>query len=136
MLKEYTKDNYYARFDILSYHCCRETYLTLPYLCQSQWSMNSRSRSPGQCVCSEYTKDNYYARFDILSYHCCRETHLTSHICQSHWTMKCNFYKVNGMWKVGQGHNVCLISIQSSISMQGLTLAAIPAAETHFNVNC
>ena len=73
----------------------------------------------------EYVQHNYsYARFDNYSYHCCRETHFSSRlyiIFDSQWSVKCRSRALC--------HGVCLKSMSRTITMQGIILAAITAAE-------
>ena len=52
MLQEYTEDNYYARFDTHSYHCCFETHFTTQ-IYVSQLSVKYKSIPGGHSVCSK-----------------------------------------------------------------------------------
>ena len=79
-----------------------------------------------------YVKDNYYARFDTPSYHHFREIHFNARLDvnnarldvksrQSHLSAKSR--------SRSPGHSGCLKSISRTITMQGLTLAAITVTE-------
>ena len=72
----------------------------------------------------EYVEDNYYARFDTHSYHRYRETHFNARLDvkskQSHKSAKSR--------SRAPGHSGCLKSMSRTITIQGLTLAAITAA--------
>ena len=70
--------------------------------------------------------NNNYARFDTHSYISCRETDFNARVdvklWQSHWTIKCR--------SRAQGHSAwCLKGMLRTITMQGLTLETITAAE-------
>ena len=71
--------------------------------------------------------NNYWARFDTHSYHCFRETHFNARLdiksWQSHSSMKSRSKALS--------HSACLKSIPRTITVQGLTFAAITAAEKH-----
>ena len=50
MLQVYTEDNYYTRFDIYSYYCCRETHLPKIYVSHLR---AKKSIPGGHSVCSK-----------------------------------------------------------------------------------
>ena len=67
--------------------------------------------------------NNYYARFDTHSYHGCRERDFNARVHEKlpQWSVKC--------WSRAPDHSACLKSMLWTIPMQGLTLAAITAAD-------
>ena len=75
-----------------------------------------------RCVLKGYVEDIYYARFHTPSYHWCRKKKkFRRKNEQSHWTVK---YRSRS---VRQG--ACLKGMPRTITMQGLTLAAITDTE-------
>ena len=73
----------------------------------------------------EYVEDNYYARFDTRSYHCYRETHFNARL-----DVKSRQSRLSAKSRsTAPGQSACLKSMLRTITMQGLTLAAITAAE-------
>ena len=82
----------------------------------------------------ENVKVNYYARSDTRSYHRFREIHLNARLNvnnarldvksqQSYFSMKSK--------SRAQGHSACLKDMSRTITMQGLSLAAITNLEKH-----
>ena len=77
------KDNYYARFHLHSYHCCREmnfiSRLDVNFQTRRKILTNSLERemkvkgTGSRCLLEECVKDNNYARFHSHSYHYCKE---------------------------------------------------------------
>ena len=76
-----------------------------------------------------YVMNNNYKRFDAHSYHSCRETDFNARVDiklrQNHWSIKCRSRAL--------GHSACLQGMIWTITMQGLTLTAIIAAEKQTN---
>ena len=79
LLEGCVKDNYYARFHLHSYHCCREMNFISRLDTRRKILTKSLERemkvkgTRSWCLLEECVKDNYYARFHPHSYHCCKE---------------------------------------------------------------
>ena len=82
LLEGCVKDNYYARFHLHSYHCCREMNFIsrLNVISQTRRKILTKSLeremkvkgTESRCLLEECVKDKYYARFHPHSYHCCK----------------------------------------------------------------
>ena len=80
----------------------------------------------------EYVEDNYYARFDTRSYHRFRKTHLNARLNVNNARLDVKLqqsYSSTKSRSQAPGNIVCLRSMSRTITMQGLTFAAISPSE-------
>ena len=137
MLEGYVKDNYYARFDTHSYHSCRETDFNarVNIKLQSHWSVKCRSRTPGHSVCLKGMLRTMTMQGLTLAAIIAAEKQtlmlesMQNYVIsfKSHWSVKCR--------SRAPGHSACLKDMLRTITMQGLTLAAIMSIRTDGKVN-
>ena len=78
-------------------------------------------------VLEEYVEDSYYARLDTCRYHCFTETHFNARLNIKSWQSHSSMISRSR----AKEHCVCLKSMSRTITMQGLTLAAITASRQH-----
>ena len=74
----------------------------------------------------------YYARFDTSSYHCFTETHINARLNVNNATHYVKSQQSQSSTKSGLkalGHSAGLKSMPRTITMQGLTYAAITVSE-------
>ena len=87
LLEGCVKDNYYARFYLHSYHCCREmnfiSRLDVNFPDRRKILTKSLERemkvkgTGSRCLLEVCVTGNYYARFHTPSYHCYRVSNMT-----------------------------------------------------------
>ena len=100
------KDNYYARFHLHSYHCCREmkfiSRLDVNFPDSTQnidkaLEREMKVKSTGsRCLLEMCVKDNNYARFRPHSYHCCKEMKFFSKTRRKFYRLNANCGRTDG----------------------------------------
>ena len=95
------------------------------YTWEDYWILYLSVELKTDLLCLYPIEDKYYARFDTHSYHRYREMYFNARLdvksWQRHWSAK--------SMSRASCHSACLKSMSRTITMQGLKLAAITAAE-------